>query len=183
MDFLIKNMKRTLIILSQMLLIFVTSCTKEEVIKSKYVPQIDSYDGYQLEMLDRVNALRAEYGVGPVIPEKMLTALCTTHATYMYTVDAISHDYFWSRYIQSEATRFGEVCAYNFNNAASEITAFESSPAHLTCMTNPSYKYCGVYKKGEYLCIEFSSYDPLIVNKKAIKINNKNKNIISIEIN
>lgn len=147
--------------------------------------QIDDYNDYQLEMLDRVNVLRAEYGAHPVLPEKMLTSLCELHANYMFNVNAISHDYFWSRYIQSQATMFGEICAYNFETSLSEITAFESSPAHLSCMTNPKYKYCGIYKKGDYLCIEFSSYDPLIVNKgvKQNYIENKNKNIISIEIN
>jgi uncharacterized protein YkwD len=172
-----------LIIISLILSIFATSCTKEEIVKSKYVPEIDTYEGYQLDVLNELNAKREEYGVDPVIPEKMATALATYHATYMYNVDAISHDYFWSRYIQSQATRFGEICAYNFQTAVSEITAFESSPAHLTCMTNPHYKYCGIYKKGEYLCIDFSSYDPLTVNKTTLKINNKNKNITSIEIN
>jgi len=146
------------------LILLLVSCTKEEIIKSNYVPKIDTYEGYQLDVLNELNAKRAEYGVGPVLPEKMATSLATYHATYMYNVDAISHDYFWSRYIQSQATRFGEICAYNFQTAVNEITAFESSPAHLNCMTNPHYKYCGIYKKGEYLCIDFSSYEPLIVN-------------------
>lgn len=175
-------MIRYLILILLLLLLFI-SCTKEEIVESKYVPNTDIYTDYQLDMLNQLNAKRAEYGAGPVIPEITLTSLAKTHANYMYAVNNISHDYFWSRYIQSEATRFGEVCAYNFQNAASEITAFENSESHLNCMINPSYKYCGIYKKGEYLCIDFASYKHITINKTALKSNNKNKNITSIEIN
>tara|TARA_R110000868_G_scaffold194862_1_gene440506 strand:- start:169 stop:651 length:483 start_codon:yes stop_codon:yes gene_type:complete len=159
------------------------SCTKEEIVKSKYVPMTDIYTDYQLDMLNQLNAKRAEYGAGPVIPEITLTLLAKTHANYMDRIVDINHDYFWSRYIESQSTRFGEVCAYNYETIASEITAFENSEGHLNCMINPSYEYCGIYKQGDYLCIDFASYKPTSMNKTAKIANNKNKNITSIEIN
>ena len=140
------------------LLLFV-NCSKGEIVESKYIPKIDIYTGYQLDMLNQLNAKRAEYGAGPLTPEITLTLLAQTHSNYMDRIKDVNHDYFWSRYIESQSKKFGEVCAYNFQTAASEITAFESSPAHLNCMINKNYKYCGIYKKGEYLCIDLSNYN------------------------
>lgn len=172
-------MKKSLFIL----LICITSCTKEEIVKTKYIPQVDTYTDYQLDVLIRLNSKRAEYGAKPVIPEKILTLLATTHAEYMDRIKDINHDYFWSRYIESQSTRFGEVCAYNYQTAASEISAFENSPSHLNCMINTEYKYCGIYKKGDYLCIDLAGYNSVTTSKTIIKMINKNKNITSIEIN
>ena len=164
-------------------LVFFVSCTKEEIIESKYVVKIDTYDGYQLDMLQQLNAKRAEYGVGALIPEITLTLLAKTHANYMDTVKNINHDYFWSRYIESQSTKFGEVCAYNYETIASEISAFENSEGHLNCMINPNYEYCGIYKQGDYLCIDFASYKSVTINKRVKINNNNNKNTTSIELN
>lgn len=134
------------------------SCTKEEIVKPSYVPQVDNYTDYQLEMLNLLNDKRAEYGSKPVIAEKTLTLLATVHAKYMDKIKDLNHDYFWSRYIESQSIRFGEVCAFNYDSAASEITAFENSEGHLNCMINTEYKYCGIFKKGDYLCIDLANY-------------------------
>lgn len=161
-------MRIYIIISSLIFSIFGTSCTKEEIVKTKYIPRVDNYTAYQLDMLNQLNALRAENNLQLFTPEIMLTECAKSHAQYMNRIHDINHDYFWSRFIQSQSTRFGEVCAYNFQDATSEVTAFENSPNHFNVLTNPHYIYCGIYKEGEYLCIDFASYEPLI---------NKNTNI------
>ena len=168
-----------------LILLVLTSCTKEEIVEAKYTPKVDVYTEYQLDMLELLNSKRAEYGADPVVPEKTLTYLAKTHAQYMDRLKIINHDYFWARYIESQSTMFGEVCAYNYETAASEISAFENSASHLNCMINKEYKYCGIYKEGDYLCIVFASYDPVRLNKKSktIKVNIKTNYITSIEIN
>ena len=140
------------------MLLVLMSCTKEEIVEAKYTPKVDVYTEYQLDMLALLNSKRAEYGADAVVPEKTLTYLAQTHAQYMDRLKIINHDYFWARYIESQSTMFGEVCAYNFETAASEISAFENSQSHLNCMTNPENKYCGIYKEGDYLCIDLAKY-------------------------
>jgi uncharacterized protein YkwD len=157
------------------LLLFLSliSCEKEQIEK-KYTPKQVEYTGYQLEVLNELNSIRLENNSNILIPEERLTIGCKSHALYMYATNTMSHDYFWSRFIQSESVKFGEIVAQGFITPIGEISGFESSPPHRIAMLNPEYKYCGIYKEGSFLCINLASYDTtskqIII--KTYKINN-----------
>lgn len=139
------------------ILILFVSCTKPEMVKVGYTPIVVEYNGFDKSMLIEINQLRYEHNLNALIPEKTITFGAQSHATYMAYNDTISHDYFWDRYINSQALTFGECCAYNYINAQSTMSAFEVSAPHLKVLLE-DYKYCGISKVGDFTCIDLANY-------------------------
>lgn len=143
------------------LLLLSLSCSKDKApdTDTAYTPVVAVYDGYQLESWIDLNTTRATYGAQAVIPEQKLTALANEQAYYMDRAQELNHDYFWARFIESQAAAMGEICAYNYQSAQAEISAYENSTAHLNIMVNSKYKYCGIAKVGNYQCIILATYE------------------------
>lgn len=126
--------------------------------ESLYEPKEVIYTGYQLEVLEELNNTRLENGLGILIPEEILTIGSRNHAIYMDRIQEANHDNLMFRITESHALRFGEILAVNFITPASEISAFETSLSHRDIMLGAIYTHCGIYKEGNYLCIDLANY-------------------------
>jgi uncharacterized protein YkwD len=140
-----------------LIVILFFSCEKEQI--NTYVPETVEYSDYQKEVLDELNYLRSENNIQILKPEKLLSVGAKQHAIYMNVLDTLNHDYFWIRYTNSKSKYFGEVVAGYYLTPYAEISAFENSPRHYSTIMNPVYKYVGIYKEGNYLCINLAAYE------------------------
>lgn len=111
------------------------SCSNHQ---DKPVPQVYSYAYNQdeLDLLDRINSYRDSVGVETLALVEHVSYKCLEHNEYMIEKNSISHDYFYNRSENikqvCDATRVGEILAYNYNTNTSVLLAWKSSPAHDT---------------------------------------------------
>jgi len=140
-----------------LLFIFFLSCTAE-VESDTYTPVVKTFKGFDLEFFNEVNQMRISRNLPPLKGEKLLIDGCVQHANYMYSLDSLNHQYFYSRYIYSRADRFGEVVSYGYYTSASQISAYENSIDHFNVLINPVYTHIGIANKGLYQCVNLGSY-------------------------
>lgn len=126
-------MKKIILIL----VIFITtlSCSQKE----EYVdltPRSYEHSVQEVDLLNKINTLRDSLGLGQVYLVEHISFKCYEHNLYMCDKNAISHDYFYDRWINLErvcdATRIGEIVAYNYNTNQSVLEAWKNSPCHDT---------------------------------------------------
>ena len=140
-----------------LLILFFCSCTNEQL-PIYYKPIEVVYTSYQKDVLTELNNIRVENNAQKLVPEIVLTQLATDHAFYMDSLNVLSHYNFWNRYIQSKSIMFGEIVSQHFVTPQSQISGFASSQSHFEVMINPIYTHCGIYKQGDFLCIDLASY-------------------------
>jgi len=140
-----------------LLILFLCSCTNEPQI-IYYEPKELVYTSYQKDVLTELNNIRVQNNVQQLKGEIVLTQLAEQHAFYMSEISDLSHDYFWNRYIQSKSIMFGEIVSQNVVTPQGQIVTFASSQSHFNVMVNPIYTHCGIYKIGDFLCIDLASY-------------------------
>ena len=143
-------------ILSALLMILIMSCETPQM--EHYVPIEEEYFGYQLEMLQEVNADRIANGLNALVPEKKLTLIAKDYAITMDSTQVYNHRFVTNRWIESGAKYFGEVIAIGFNTSASEIRSFQSSTSHINALRNPIYKRIGIYKINQCVVIDLATY-------------------------
>ena len=96
------------------LLLFV-GCTKEQL-PENYKPIEIVFYGNNLTFFNELNQIRLSHNIPSLKGEKLLTDGCIQHSWYMFSLDTLNHDYFWSRYVNSKSKGFAEVICYGFIN-------------------------------------------------------------------
>ena len=140
-----------------LLILFFCSCTNEQL-PIYYKPIEVVYTSYQKDVLTELNNIRVTNGSKKLKAEIVLTQLATDHAFSMDSLSVLSHDNFWNRYLQSKSIMFAEIVSKEFITPQSQINGFASSQSHFEVMRNHIYTHCGIYKQGEFLCIDLASY-------------------------
>jgi len=138
-----------------LILFFLFSCTKEQLPSVKPIEQ--SFNGFDLEVFNDINEVRESYGLSKLKGEKELTNGCLQHVNYMNSINSLSHDYFWQRYTNSGAIRFGEVVAYGYYTPLSFVSGYTGSPDHLNALLG-DYTHIGIATVGLYQCIDLAKY-------------------------
>jgi len=130
-------------------------CTKEQLVTVKPIEQ--SFNGFDLEVFNDINEVRESYGLSKLKGEKVLSVGCLQHVNYMTSINSLSHDYFWQRYTNSGAVRFGEVVAYGYYTPLSFVSGYTGSPDHLNALLG-DYTHIGIATVGLYQCIDLAKY-------------------------
>jgi uncharacterized protein YkwD len=143
-------------ILLALLITLIISCETPQL--EYYVPVETTYIGYQLEMKHEINTDRIAHGLDTLASEKKLTEIAKDYAIILNATGVYNHRFIMQRFIDSGAKHFGEVIAVNYYTAASEMSAFQTSPSHINVLRNPTFKYVGIYKDGLCLYICLASY-------------------------
>ncbi len=128
---------RSLVILG--LSITFMSCSSEdtnqvETTPSTIVLKTYTHSGFELELLDLVNQDRVSKGLNALTIINEISYVGSTHADYMISKGAISHDNFQER-VESLKNGIGAITvseniASGFNTAASTLAAWNASPSH-----------------------------------------------------
>jgi len=139
-----------------LLIILLFSCTNEQL--PTYTPVVETFINDDLVFFNAVNEMRLSRNIAVLKGEKLLNEGCLRHASYMSVIDSVGHDFFWQRYVNSKADKFGELVAYNYATPLAYLSAYETSPEHLNVLINPIYTHIGIGKVNEYQCVNLASY-------------------------
>lgn len=116
-----------------------TSCSKDSVeemdsanLKAKVAPV--AYSSFELEVLDLVNAYRAQQGLNELEFLDESSALAAAHNEHMIINDEVCHDDFASRYQtlvnDVHAKAVSENVAYGYSSAEAVVNAWIKSEGH-----------------------------------------------------
>lgn len=137
--------------------IFCFGCT-DEIETDKYEPKTEVFTGSNLAFFNAVNEMRLHRNIAPLKGEKLLTVGCNRHATYMFSSDTLTHDYFWSRYVNSKSKSFGEIVCYGYFTSESQISAYANSQSHNSVLIDKKYTHIGIANNGLYQCVDLANY-------------------------
>jgi uncharacterized protein YkwD len=137
-------MKKVLILflISSILL----SCTPQE---DTPIPQVYPYEHSveEIDLVNKINHYRDSLGKGTVVIVEHVSYKCMEHNDYMILNGEMTHDYFYQRSENikqvCDATRVGEILAYNFSTNTTVLSAWKGSSTHDTLIRS-EYKRIGV---------------------------------------
>tara|TARA_R110000868_G_scaffold314952_1_gene575880 strand:+ start:120 stop:566 length:447 start_codon:yes stop_codon:yes gene_type:complete len=138
-------------------LLLLVSCTAE-MPSDNYTPIPTTFVGKDLEFFNELNQMRVSRNLPPLKAEKKLKEGCIQHSTYMFSLDSLNHDYFYSRYMNSNTKGFAEVVCYGYNTSLSQISAYESSVSHNQVLINPIFTHVGIANVGLYQTVNLGYY-------------------------
>lgn len=138
-----------------LILLLFLSCSTEQI--ESYAPIEKQFVGFDLEVFNEINNVRESYNLPPLKGEKQLIDGCLEHSNYMASINSLSHDYFWQRYVNSGAFLFGEVVAYNYYTPLSFVSAYVGSPEHLQTLLG-DYTHIGIATVGLYQTVNLAKY-------------------------
>lgn len=138
------------------LFIFI-SCSKEQL-PNDYEIITTSFVGNDLDFFNQLNNIRISKGLKPLKGEFNLTLGCKSHSLYMSENQSLNHNFFWQRYVNSKAKKFGEVVSFGFINADGQLSGYQSSVKHYELLMNKDYEYIGISTINSYQTINLANY-------------------------
>ena len=141
-----------------LLFIFFLSCSNEQI-TNDYEIVNTTFIGNDLRFFNELNEIRVSKGLKPLKGEFNLTVGCRLHSLYMSDNDSLNHNYFYQRFINSKAVKFGEVVCYGYLTPESQISAYESSVKHYETLMNKDYEYIGIGTINNYQTIDLARYE------------------------
>lgn len=100
------------------------------------------------EILDLINAVRADAGLKPLARNSMMDALALQHSKDMNAARLLSHDGFQTRAkeIMGElaASHVGENVAVGYSSASAFVEGWLGSKGHRDNIMNPSFAWTGI---------------------------------------
>ncbi len=112
---------------------FIVSCSNQDLVVK---PPEFTYDYTQteLDLLQVINNYRSSKNLSQLSEIQHISYKCFEHNLYMIDNNVTNHDYFYDRSenikLVLDATRVGEVIAYNYITNQGVVDAWVSSPRH-----------------------------------------------------
>lgn len=135
------------------------SCAKEDdgIYFDETAEVIDTvnvtYSDIELEILDLVNAHRAELGMKALNSLDIVSGVADGHTNYMIEVGQINHDNFGERaqilMKNAKAKTVAENVAYGYSTAQGALNGWLNSDAHRKVIENPNFTHFGISTKSD----------------------------------
>ncbi|GGK51413.1 MULTISPECIES: CAP domain-containing protein [Flavobacteriaceae] len=107
-----------------------------------------SYSDIEYEILDLVNAHRADLGLTTLVNLNVISVEADVHTDYMIKTNSVNHDNFNKRaenlMTNAGAKIVGENVAYGFSSAQGVFNGWLKSDEHRKIIENPSYTHFGI---------------------------------------
>jgi uncharacterized protein YkwD len=105
------------------------------------------YSNLEKGILDKINNVRVESGLVPLIINNQISWVCKEHSDYMVSLGIASHDNFQDRFNNLEQTiniyKAAENVAYKYNTPEDVVKAWLNSPEHKKNIYG-DFKYIGI---------------------------------------
>ena len=130
------------------------SCAKEDdgIYFDETIETINTnnvtYTEIESEILDLVNAHRAELGLNSLAPLNIISGVADGHTQYMIEVGGVNHDNFAERagilMKEANAKTVAENVAYGYSTAQGAVNGWLNSDSHRKIIENPNFTHFGI---------------------------------------